>query len=52
MEPISASFANSSGVRSANPFSVVSGGGRTMTLLIIAMAAVVIVGLVLWLKRK
>ena len=52
MGPISASFANSSGVHSASPFSVVSGGSKTMTLVIIATAAVAIVGLILFLKRK
>jgi hypothetical protein len=51
MPELSASFANSSGAKGSAPFSVVSGGGKTMTLLIVAAALVFIVGLVVWLKK-
>ena len=54
MMPISASIsaAASSGVHSASPFSVVSGGGKQTTLIIIAVVAIALVGLVLWFQKR
>jgi len=51
MPQVSASLANSSGVTSSSPFNVQSGGGKQTIVLIVALAAVAIIGLLVLLKK-